>query len=695
MAERIVIGPDYNNPLFVFENANIKECQCVLSSSLSGDQLAVDEFRPVIYSAAYIRVKFVPSRSAGMITADGKRFRTYPGLGFLDKIPYGTPIWYYSNGTLIGKFYSQKITRTAKWYFDIIAVSAIGILEGQRHLGNVYAGMTFQAVANEIIGGAYQFTCSDEVENLRVYGWLPIASKRDNLHQLLFATGVMLDKDAAGELYFRFPDSNTQKKVPNNRIFLGGSIDYRSPASKAEITEHAFVTLSTDREVTLFDNTDGSGEANNTFVSFADAPVHDLSASGHLTIVSSGVNWAIVTGTGTLTGKAYTHVTKIITREASGGEAEKTVSVTGATLVSIANSENVAQRVISYYNSARAISADIKVDGERPGDQISFNDPYDEPATAFIESMDINASSFLRAGCELVTNYVPSGQGNNYNKVIVLTGAGSYNFPPGTKAAFVAVIGAGNGGASGGKGANGEGGSVFNSDYNGGQGGVAGLGGTGGKILSFKLNNPSGSYSYSCGVAGIGASPAEENTSVSGTVGGESTFGNYTSANGVLSNTGYVNLFTGEVYALPGADGVAGGNGADKNNRLVTVNVGGKTWRSGDQGATFSGEAGTGEGGFGGGPAYGANGNDGGDGRGAYDYAAGGNAGDGASPYNGTDADTYGCGGGGGHGGGGGGAGGRGAGRIDKDRPMNGNGGDGAIGSRGGNAAAGCIVIYL
>lgn len=696
MAEKILIGADPVAPLYTFENPTIKSCACVLSSALVGDELAIDQFMPVVYHAGYIRKKLVPAGSSGLVTSDGKQLMVYPGTGFLDKIPYGTPIWYQSDGNLVGKFYTKRILRTGKAYFDILAVSAIGVMDGQQHNGGLYTGQTFATVSADILGSGYAFSCTDEVAAIQIYGWIPIASRRENLHQLLFACGVMLDKDSNGDLYFRFPDSETYKSIPDNRIFLGGSVDYMTPATAAEVTEHAWIKLTTDETVTLFDNTDGSGAAASTFVAFQQAPVHDLQVSGNLAVESSGVNYAVVSGTGTLTGKKYTHVTKVLRKTVEDPGTEKTVSVTEATLVNIANSENVCQRVLSYYSSARTIQADIVLDRERPGDQISFNNPYNEPEMAFLSSMDVNASSFMRAACELVTGYVPSGGGNNYTKVIVLTGTGNYQFPTGTKKAVAVLISAGNGGWSGGKGKNATGSVHFDTDRKAGEGGIPGIAGSGGKILSVKLENPTGIFSYSCGKKGIGGAQDGTENSVAGTQGTATTFGPYSSENGQASATGYVNLFTGEIYALLGRDGIAGGKGNDESgDGPNVVDHSGNVWTPGKNGASYKGEDGTGDGGYGGGAAVGANGENGKDGRVNNNGGFGGAGGDGAVPLPGSPASSYGSGGDGGHGGGGGGAGGYGSGNKDASGLSNGSPGEGALGSDGGNGADGVIVIYL
>lgn len=871
MDEKILIGADPAAPLYTFQQdaAEIKSCACVLSSALVGDELAIDQFMPVVYHAGYIRQKLVPAGSSGLVTSDGKQFMVYPGTGFLDKIPYGTPIWYKSGDNLVGKFYTKRILRTGKAYFDILAVSAIGILDGQKHYGGIYTGQKFRDVAADIIGDAVSFSCAssgqlksysiilpegrmrgdvdgdgaltsddfdcisrynanwdgyewvgsepaadvnadgeiagrdatildrivngvngyapggagpeitgswtnnpnyatdtaqfytdislsgvrasdtasitvggtfDKVErvecldgavrvyvtlcpiedvpctvtvnrnsgygdaasdnkdvgDIHIYGWLPIASRRENLHQLLFACGVMMDKDSNGDIYFRFPDRETYKSIPDSRIFLGGSVDYMTPATAAEVTEHAWLQLATDETVTLYDNTDGSGAAASTFVAFQQAPVHDLQVSGSLTIESSGVNYAVVSGTGALTGKKYTHVTKVLRKTVEDQGTEKTVSVTEATLVNIANSENVCQRVLSYYSSARTIQADVVLNGERPGDQISFNNPYNEPEMAFLSSMDVNASSFLRAACELVTGYVPSGGGNNYTQVVVLTGTGNYQFPAGTKKAVAVLISAGDGGWSGGKGTDATGNKHFDSERKAGVGGVAGVAGSGGKILSVKLENPTGIFSYSCGTKGLGGVQDGTESSVAGTKGTATTFGPYSSENGQTSSTGYVNLFTGEIYALPGRDGIAGGGGSDESGDGPNVtDHNGNVWMPGKNGASYSNNHGDGNGGYGGGAAVGANGNDGADGRVSSSGGFGGGGGNGAVPSPGSAASTYGSGGDGGHGGGGGGAGGYGSGNEDLSSLSNGDPGEGATGSDGGNGGDGVIVIYL
>ena len=703
MADKILIGPDLSAPLFSFTDADIRTCSCVLSSALSGDELAIDQLLPTVYSEVILRVPFVPSGSSGLITSDGKQFMAYPDDVPLERLPYGTPVWYYSNSTLMGKFYLKRALRSGKFWVDITAVSAIGILDGQTHYGGIYTGQKFRDVAADIVCGSVAFSCSSEVQDIQIYGWLPVDTRRNNLHQLLFSCGVTVSKDADGNMVFGFPDTETIKDVPDSRIFLGGNVDYMTPATRVEVTEHAFMRLPSDTTVTLYDNTDGTGAADHTLIIFQEAPVYDLQVSGSLRIIESGVNHAVVSGTGILTGRKYTHTTKIISRESDAVGDQKTVSVTDATLINVANSANVAKRVLSYYASARTISADIKVDGEKPGDQISFSNPFGEPETAFLSSMDINASSFLRAACELVTGYTPVGQGNNYTHVAVLTGSGTWSIhQEARKNCRAVLIGGGSGGEAGLKGEDSCGDLNNNVDPPG-KGGEPGAPGLGGKILSVEIDlTGMSSIAYSCGAGGKRGIHGD--TPTPATEGGDTTFGQYTSANGERSASGCANLFSGDIYGLTGKEGIPGGSGRHNNQTTdeanITLKYQGTTYTSGINGQTVIEEDPVrcgGIGGGGGGPAAGNDGGPGGNGKASYNNGngdgEGGDGGKGANAVPPPDVSQYGCGGNGGNGGGGGGQPGQG---IHSKASYRSEGADGlgGEGSDGSDGAPGCIALY-
>lgn len=117
---------------------------------------------------------------------------------------------------------------------------------------------------------------------------------------------------------------------------------YETPVSAVEITEHQWVK--SQDTVTLFEGTAEDG----TLVTFEE-PAHSLTAEG-FTIIEQGDNYAILSaGTGTLTGKSYNHLTRIVRRTVTEGAEENVVTVSDATLVSLTNSVDVAKRMADYY----------------------------------------------------------------------------------------------------------------------------------------------------------------------------------------------------------------------------------------------------------------------------------------------------------------------------------------------------------
>lgn len=647
MDNTIYIG-SLTAPAWTLRNADARSVTAVLSTALIGDELPVDQCDIQIHSQAYIVIHglFIPNGASGLITADGKLFRSaIRGTGFRPPLDYGTPVWWYSGDTLMGKFFVQSLQRVARADFNLTAVSRVGLLDKQQHLGGMYTGQTFRAVAADILGDGVPFTVSDELGEQLIYNWLPVSTRRENLHQLLYAMGAVISKDSAGDLVFGFPDPTAVATIPDSRIYTGGEVTVNTTANRVELAEHSYYALPSDQQVTLFDNSDGaSGVAEDTLVLFSDAPVHDLSVTGSLTILWSNCNAARVSGVGVLTGKRYTHVIRTVTRQQEGGE-PNTVTVDGATLISVANSENAADRLFNYYTAARTIRSDLVVLGERPGMRVRITDPFYDPAEAFIASMELTSGGVLRAAADLIADYVPTKGGNNFKGSVLLTGIGVWTVPDGVTMIRAVIIGGGTGGQGGCNAADmaapepitytgsDSAGTTYQKGYGysvlpGGAGGQQGAGGTGGKILVVTIAvTPGQSLSYACGGGGEGGQPGLDPTD--GAEGGDTTFAGYSSAAGERSVSGYIDQFSGRVLALPGDAGYAGATGGgyvnDGNDHYEpvypTLTAGGSTWSCGisypsevvtDSGGVYYESPGHFEGrvygSSGGGPAYGADG---------------------------------------------------------------------------------------
>lgn len=483
-----------------------------------------------------------------------------------------TPLTYYSRGWKIGIFYVQNIVRTGPVTYEISATSAIGLLINGLHYGGVYQGETLQSLVADICGSVPHVVKTD-LREIALYGWLPVASPRDNLAQVLFAAGATVKTDLNGVLHIENLWDEVSREFPSDRMYRGPSVDYASKVTQVVVTEHQYAEGG--EETSLFDGTAQQGDR----ITFSD-PMYALQADG-FQILDSGANYAVISaGTGTLTGRKYVHRTRQISRIVSSANEPNVKTVSDATLVSVLNSSAVADRIASYYACIESIHADAVYHREIPGDVTEAWHPYDSlTVKACLENAEISLSNTLKASETLLVGYIPpqNDQTVIYDQKEILSGSGIWTVPDGVYSVHVVLIGGGGPGEKGQDGASqiSPEDDQTSSDYqdltagstsetvnasssasgaamSAGDGGDGGASGVPGYVLETDLSVvPGTSIAFSCGAPG----------QISGQTGQSTSFGNLQSSSGGVLSGGYVDITTGIVYAAAGEPGVAGANG--------------------------------------------------------------------------------------------------------------------------------------
>lgn len=533
------------DPSFHFINNEIKEPSTIQGVDIIGDKLSIDTFSVIVYYSGE--------------NIDGLR-----------TLPFGTPVWYFKNGILVYKFYINTITRVNRIGFKLECVSAIGLLDKSSHIGGVYAGQTVSDVLEEIIGDIVDYSIDEDVATTQVFGYLPFQSRRDNLHQLMFAHNISILRDADGDMRFTYLRTEDNPDVIDaNRIYINGQVEYPAVATEVIVIEHSYQYDENEDEVTLFDNT-SSTPASHKRIIFDTAPIYvpSLRVSETLTIEVAHPNFVIVSGIGVLVGRPYYDNVSSISRENETDGEQYTVQISNATLVNVLNSEFVADRVISYYSSAKKIKGDLKIANEAVGHRYSFIDAFGEQVTGYLHKVTTYASSFVKATSEFISGYVSECFGNNYTHYIEATEPCNIIVPQGcTRLRFV-IIGGGEGGTRGDQ-------STSNSDWihsselNAGEPGEAGDFGEGGNIREIVINNPTpGSYHCSIGVRGTGTSLYNLNPNlnvISPTASyvtcPDETVYSSDDSSAYKCVSGVMNIFTGSIYGKSGKEGIDGGKG--------------------------------------------------------------------------------------------------------------------------------------
>ena len=626
---------------YQFDDTSIVSGSVAMENALMFDSLQPDELTVEVISNDTGKRK--------LLTVDREWYTTVNNRGYvlmttdIRKFTYGDPVLYYYDGVLQGKYFIRSVERLSVDHFRLSAYSAVGLWTNIQHFGGIYSGETAGEIIADLLQG-YTYTIDPDVAAVPMYGYLPIASIRDNLRQVLFAIGAALLKDSNGNPRFKFLSGLSPISVSDERIYIGGKLTYKTPATEVVVTEHSYYQSTYDIQVSLFDNTDGSGTADNKLVTFKN-PCHTLAATGTLTINSSGANYAYVSGTGVLSGYEYTHTTKVFSVPTGVNGETKTATIDKATLLSPVNSANIAARVSDYESTAEEVACGIVMDTDdiKPASLVSFTDPYGDATQGIVATMNITMSGKSKADCTIVKGYVPSHFGNNFTSFQLLTSSGTYTA---TKTGTIRIVlgQGGQGGQGGWMGARGNCGEA-------GVGGAYGTGGAAGRIYVNDIEVTAGqTFSYTIGTGGAAGTGQNDidTPPTDGAEGTHSTFGSYTSANGAAPNNGYVNILTGLVYSENGEDGISGGNGGGANQQGESVTFNGTTWVGGQPAPSVGNFSPIG----GGGAAYGSNGEDATPSRSNYH----GTGGDGATAQIRTVSASLGSGGVGGNGGGGAGA---------------------------------------
>lgn len=728
----------------VYADQDVESAVAYCKSTIVDDELTYDTFEAEVWDYAYALLMLADSGpSVNMMNASGRFMLARQSRSDLTDFTYGAPVTWTHKGKIVLRQFLESVKRTGKYKYLLSCVSGVGLIAKSRHYGGLYSNVSFSTVLSDIIGGVFPYTVDADVASIAIFGWLPVDNRRANLRKLLTATGVVIKTNADGIIRFAAPSTFAPSAIPDAAIQIGGSVDRPTPYQAVKITEHAFAKTPNDILTTLLDGeavgdniiTPKGARVLGSIITFAD-PMHDLSITGS-TILESGVNYAVLAPSMacTLTGYKYSHTTRVVTAGSLTASEQATKRLDNCTLVNVFNADSVAQRWLEYFSGQKEISINSVWNGEHPADAVAFSDPFDDAAMGLIESQDVRMSAKVTADITVQAGRIPAITGNGFSRVMIVETSGIITLPAEVSGKIrLVLISGGKGGSSGYAGNQVKYPSAENTSTGNhyktktqlpgppAEGGDPGDPGIGGRVFQITINASAGQQlTVVIGKGGKGgAFSAGENTA--GEDGTDTTVGEYSTASGQVVPGGFLDPINNVLYGGTGKAGIKGGRGGgyldDQEVQPGSLTVDGitysggssiglssnVTYESGGSASQYGKKKATAWGGYGGGPAYGANGSDGEAGQatagGNFAIATGGKGGNGGNALPPAKAQTRGSGGTGGNGGGAPGSSGKA--QVDNefntssapDFQANTNPGTPGNASDGGEAADGVLLIY-
>ena len=260
-------------------------------------------------------------------------------------------------------FFAKNSFRTSEKNWTINAENYIGVLDRTNYAGGMYGDVLEYTTAYDLIEDIFitanvPVEIDESLNQTRIYGYLPYTTCREALKQVLFAVQYIADSNCSDKVKIRKIENSSPKIIQNSRIGLGLKEDKKSNVTSVQIASHKY--YETDEQIEIYKS--DVAENANVYIKFAE-PLHSLSIVNG-TILEYGVNYAILNTSDNcvLYGKKYKHEIQIKEKRnplVLRTDAENTVKIEKATLITKNNVDKVLDACYNYYVNRKLVQAKI------------------------------------------------------------------------------------------------------------------------------------------------------------------------------------------------------------------------------------------------------------------------------------------------------------------------------------------------
>lgn len=312
---------------------------------------------------------------------------------------------------LLGAYYISTAKKRSGGKWSVHTVDQVGLAEmAGDHAGGIYEGVPAGELAEEILGPGFTVKMDDGLKSTPMYGYLPKASKRDNLQQLAFALSAMVVTAHRKHIEIvRLSRTKVLGEFDDLRGYENGSLSSDTLVTAVHVTAHEYVL--SDAADKLYDGVLDGTET----ISFSE-PIGALAITGG-SILSSCANQAIIQGSGgkvTLAGRKYNHIKRVHSREnplKNVNDVENEVSYSDMTLVSPHNVAGVLDACYAHSLRLDTVEGKVLTETERPGDYVEVLTDEDGVKRGHLISLDYVASTKLAANAVILADYEEDNAG--------------------------------------------------------------------------------------------------------------------------------------------------------------------------------------------------------------------------------------------------------------------------------------------
>lgn len=304
----------------------------------------------------------------------------------------------------MGTFYLDEWKNETEAISNMKAIDLIGVMDKTTFYGGIYYNKPVFNIITEIIDSANirpkYIEIDEELKTIILSGHIPICTHREALQQVLFVIGAVADCSRSDKIkIYKVNESslNLQKISYSRKKQDSEIVELNDIVTGVQTTAHKYL-YNTDSQIyseqeELFNNELDVGEQ---FITFSD-PVYGIDVTGsniHVDELNCNyIKLTIYQKTNVLvTGYKYKHVTQVYESKINDDNSDKEniLKVTDATLIDVTNAQEIADRILKFYQKTYKLSVDFKLNDEQIGDVAIVETLYNQKLKGNINKLDID-----------------------------------------------------------------------------------------------------------------------------------------------------------------------------------------------------------------------------------------------------------------------------------------------------------------
>lgn len=326
----------------------------------------------------------------------------------------------------MGTFYLDEWKNETEAISNMKAIDLIGLLDKTTYYGGIFYDEQVDIILIRILETANmdEHTITFDDDNLRkihLSGYIPICTHREAIQQVLFSAGLVADCSRSKKIkIYKLKDSNV-KNIPYDRKKQDSeTVELNDIVTGVQVTSHQYLYNTNNQvysEKKELYNADL--EVGEHFIKFSE-PVYGIAVEG-ATLLDFSCAYAKVNvttkGNVKIEGYEYYHVTKVYESkiEVKDNDKENILQVTDATLISDNNAQEVADRILNYYQNTYKMNVDFKIEDESISDTVIVDTLYNQKLKGNIKKMDIDLTGGFIASSTIIGSLYKEESNENTN----------------------------------------------------------------------------------------------------------------------------------------------------------------------------------------------------------------------------------------------------------------------------------------